>query len=330
MQFFGFLKSQNSQRGFIRLAITMLAIPLLALAFPQTAKANVVCSVDSAEMDFGGSDSGTGVVAYTCTNYGSPAQTITMCVELGFPSYPGTAGQPAMTNAGNPLNFNVYRDPAHAQIWLTTQPLTFSQAIPSGNGVTISGSTQFYGLIASGQSPSAASYTAAFYNAQLGFIVGGSTACQTYSSSPPLSGLQFTLSIAATVANNCMVTAQGSADLGMVAASNSPVLGSTSIAVNCPSGTAYTIGLAPSGGNTAGSGALTGTGGNTDQPPYQLHSLSNAGPIWGDTASLGDVGNGVSGTGDGSDQSYPVYVTMPDSNVTPDTYSDTVTITLYF
>lgn len=328
MLLFSSLKSLDLKQAVIRFAALILAAPLLILAFPQEAKANIVCGVNSAVIDFGGSASGTGTIAYTCTNYGNPAQTITMCVELGIPSYPGSTAQPAMINGGNALNYNVYRDPALTQTWVQTQPLTQSQAIPSGNGVTISGSIQFYGLIASGQSVPPTNYTAAFYNVQLGFIVGGGSSCQV--SSPPLSGLQFTLSIYATVTNNCIITAQGTADLGIVTASPSPVFGSTAITVNCPSGTAYNVGLAPSNGNSAGLGVLTGTGSNSDQPPYQLHAISNAGPVWGNTASLGAVGNGVSGTGNGSDQSYPVYVTMPDSNTTPDTYRDTVTITIHF
>jgi spore coat protein U-like protein len=42
------------------------------------------------------------------------------------------------------------------------------------------------------------------------------------------------------------------------------------------------------------------------------------------------VGNGVSGTGNGADQSLTVYVTVDDANYAPAVYSDTVTVTVNY
>src|SRR6185312_15041634 len=115
-------------------------------------------------------------------------------------------------------------------------------------------------------------------------------------------------------------------DRSGVASSAVNTSGSNNIAISCTKNVPYYIGLAPSNGNTAGAGVMSGAGGNTDKVPYQLHSVSAAGPIWGNTATSRTVGNGVQGTGTGAAQSIPVFATAPSANFTPDTYSDTVTV----
>lgn len=301
-----------------------------AVLISQDAKANVVCLIDNAELDFGTSMTGTGTINFTCTNYRSEPQNFDVCIALGFASWPGTAQQPAFPLAWpNKLDFNVYRDAALSQVWTEGLPFVRPVSIAGGIGTPITASIQFYGRIAPGQSPPPGNLTAAFYNNIIGYPTGNSGSCQTWQA-PYFSGQQFTISVDATISNDCTVRALANADLGTVAPSASPVLGSTAISVNCPMGTPYNIGLLPSNGNNVGSGTMSGTGGNPDQVPYQLHSGSHSGPIWGNTASVSEVGNGQSGVGNGSDQNYPVYVTVPNSDFTPDNYSDTVRVTVHY
>jgi spore coat protein U-like protein len=129
----------------------------------------------------------------------------------------------------------------------------------------------------------------------------------------------------------CVVTAGAASNIQIgpasgVASSAVNTSGSNNIAISCTKNVPYYIGLAPSNGNTAGAGVMSGTGSNADKVPYQLHSVSAAGPIWGNTATSRTVGNGVQGTGTGAAQSIPVFATAPSANFTPDTYSDTVTV----
>ena len=71
--------------------------------------------------------------------------------------------------------------------------------------------------------------------------------------------------------------------------------------------------------------------GNTDSVPYQLRSAPGmTGTIWGNTATSSSVGNGVSGGGNGTAQSITVYATTPSANFTPDSYADTVTVTVNY
>lgn len=317
-------------RPLAQLCLALFAAPLLSALAPQEAKANVVCLINTVGLDMGTSTTGSGSINWTCTNYTNQQRSFTLCVGLGFPSWPGIPAQPILrrTSGFSFIFFNVYRNPTFTTIWTASQPLTQGVTIPGGIGNSVSGSFPFYAARAGGTV--AGQYEAFFYNTVLGMMANGNCQERTTIGGQRHSGQQFTLPITAGVQNSCDVSALGDANLGSVPSTGGAVSGSTTISVTCPSGTPYNIGLAPSNGNTAGLGALTGTGGNTDQPPYQLRRNSVTGPIWGNTASTSGPGNGVGGTGNGAAQNYPVFVTVPGSNYAPDDYSDTVTVTVHY
>jgi len=312
----------------LRLAVLLLAAPVVTAVAPQDAKAIVVCSVLSSGMSFGTSQTGTGTVNYRCTGYNLLPTTVALCVDLGTPSYPGTAAQPKLLNGSSTLNFNLYRNAANSTLWTAGTPLSQSVTVGAGIGVSVTGSFTFYGLIPSGQTSPAGSYAASFYNTTLGFLNNGGNNCQANRGGN--SGLDFTLAISATKTNACTVDALANANLGSVAAGASVTPGSTTIRVICPTGTAYNIGVLPSNNNTAGAGVMSATGGNPDTIPYQLRRTSGSGPIWGNTATPTSTGNGVGGTGNGANQDYPVYASVPNSNVRPGAYSDTVRVTVNY
>lgn len=136
----------------------------------------------------------------------------------------------------------------------------------------------------------------------------------------------FPFNVIATVSKQCNVSYANNVSFGPVAAMQSNLASNNTIGIACTNGTLYTVGLTPSNNNTGGTGALKGTGANTDQVPYQLRQASGAsGAVWGNTAS-----NYRSSTGTGVAQAYPVYVTIPSTNYTPDDYADTVTITVTY
>ena len=136
-----------------------------------------------------------------------------------------------------------------------------------------------------------------------------------------------------TIQKACTVTAGAASDvsLGTVAATATDVTGNNTITVNCSKTTPYYIGLAPSNASTDGAGEMRGTGANADKVPYQLRSTAGtSGTIWGNTATTSSVGNGVTGTGTGANQTHTVYVTAPSANYTPDNYADTVTVNVNY
>lgn len=302
---------------------------VLALAFwPSAAQANVSCSA-SGSIAFASSATMTGSIDYSCTNFGSSTVSFTLCSALGPASFPGTNAQPIMTSSGGgQLKFNLYTTAALSTPWTATALI--SKPVTIGANATVSGSLPFYGSIPSGQSPppAAGDYQTWFHNTVVGSLVTGT--CQANPTN--FAGVQISLVVTATVVNACTVTAGAGSKInfGIVAYTATNRSGTSQIAVNCPSGTVYRIGLAPSNGSTAGAGVMSGTGANTAKVPYQLRSGSAAGPVWGNTATPTSTGNGVSGTGTGTSQSISVYATVASANFPPDIYTDTVTVTVNY
>lgn len=135
----------------------------------------------------------------------------------------------------------------------------------------------------------------------------------------------------ASVSSHCSVTTTGSLDLGYISASTTPTSGSSVnlINVTCTNNTSYNIGLAPSNGDVNGAGMMSGTN-DAINLPYQLQSNAS-GEIWGNNgSSYSTLTNGVTDKGNGERQSHTVYVTIPNSDVKPDHYSDIVTINVNY
>lgn len=146
---------------------------------------------------------------------------------------------------------------------------------------------------------------------------------------------QFTVSLK--VNATCAVTAGAASNivLGPVLAGTATTVVGNSFTVNCSNKTPFTVGLAPSNANTAGLGNLTGVLVPAVTIAYQLYQNAAGTTIWGNTAAVGSAGNGESGTGAGMAAAkaitFNAYANATGStDVTPDTYSDTVTINVNF
>jgi len=308
------------------LILALLALLALGCLSPRTSHANVVCSLTGGSystLNFNGSNAATGSVAFTCISYNSPG-TYTICAGLGNASFPGTNTQPVMTGTAN-INFNLYTNPTYTSVWTASNPLQTSITLPAGNGVSVSGTMPYYGFIAAGQGLGAGTYNASFFNTLLGVMSGGT--CQA--SAGVVSGLTGTLPVADTVTAACSVTATN-IGLGAVASTAINVQGTGTITIQCDPSTKYNVGLGPSNGNANGAGAMVGSAGNGSTVPYQLYQDSGYSIIWGNTATSTSTGNGVAGHGNGHPQGYPVYVQVPSANFPPDTYFDTVTVTVNY
>lgn len=146
-----------------------------------------------------------------------------------------------------------------------------------------------------------------------------------------------TFTVSLTVNSTCVVnTAAGSnITLGPVVAGATTTTQSGAFTVNCSNKTPFNVGLAPSNGNTAGLGVLTGTATPAVTIAYQLYQNAGGTTTWGNTATSSSKGNGESGTGagmaSGNAVSFTAYANATGStDVAPDTYSDTVTINVNF
>jgi len=132
-----------------------------------------------------------------------------------------------------------------------------------------------------------------------------------------------TFQVMMTIEPTCVVTANGNVDFGSVTTDKRDSAASTTVTVNCSLNTAYTVGLLPSNNDAFGAGEMSGPGGPVD---YQLRTQAgSSGTPWGD-----DPTRRVSGTGTANDQTLTVHATVPSANVVPGSYSDTVTVKVYF
>jgi spore coat protein U-like protein len=145
-----------------------------------------------------------------------------------------------------------------------------------------------------------------------------------------------TFTVTLVVQKTCNVNTVTNVNLGTVNAGALPAIANGTFTVACSNTTPYYIGLAPnSTTSTTGAGNMNGqTAGNTGTLiAYQLYQNAGGTTVWGNTATTTSAGNGESGTGAGmtTPTTFTVYAGVTGStNVTPDTYKDTVTVNVNF
>ena len=144
----------------------------------------------------------------------------------------------------------------------------------------------------------------------------------------------FSFTVTANIAAQCKIKGTlADIDFGTQSGTATNLQGSTALTVQCTRTTPYYIGLLPGNGNTAGAGLMYGQAPLTaaDTVAYQLRSTAGmSGTIWGNTATSISVGNGVAGTGTGSDQNHTIYATLASANAAAGNYQDTVTVTVNY
>lgn len=322
------------------------------LGLPRTAHAALVSCANPtiSNVQFGHVDLSTATVAvsgtvnWSCTSQAavvillSPQANITMCLNLNA----GTGGTQLnprqLGNGSSNLQYQLFTDSARTIIWsstATSTPLMIQVAIPAGLlfSTTKTGTTPFYARLPAGQTNA----TIGAYSSTLIASVSGSFTTNqnkpiaTCTGGSALNTGSASFTVSATVDKACLVTAN-TIDLGTVPSTAANITSSGTLGVTCSNGTPYYVGLAPSNGSSTGAGTMKGTlSGNTDLVPYQLRSTAGLGGTpWGNTATSTSVGNGVAGTGSGLSQPKTVYVTAPNANFRPDSYSDTVTVNVNY
>ncbi|ALR76770.1 spore coat U domain-containing protein [[Enterobacter] lignolyticus] len=315
----------------------LLAV-LLLCAGPGNA---VTCSVSNVQtINFGAVNplSATGAstsmtFSYSCAKQvGDVLAGVNLCFNIGASAVSGQVTTRSMSFAGPPastLNYQLYQDSGYSTVWGSqnqagTSPpmvqLTLLDLVP------VTGSLTVYGQITTPQTAAAPgnyqdSYTAATANVtvNIGLLAPPTTCGSTVATT-------FPFTVSAAVTKQCNISYANNVNFGAVNSTQTNLTTSNTLGVACSNNTPYTIGLQPSNGSTAGSGVMKGTGSNTDQVPYQLSSTTGpSGTPWGNTSQ-----NNIAGTGSGSTKPYTVYATVPGANYTPDSYADTVTVSVTY
>lgn len=270
---------------------------------------------------------------YSCAKeLGDVLAGVTLCFNIGNSAVSGQIASRAMSSVGPPisvLNYQLYQDAGGAVIWgnQSQEGATPMVNLNLLNLTPVTGNLTVYARLNTPQ-PNAIpgvfqdSYTAttAFVTQNIGLLSPPATCGNTTTAT-------FPFIVTATVVKKCNISYANHVNVGAVNANQLGATASSSLGGICSRNTPYTIGLLPSNSNTAGNGIMKGNrSGNTDTVPYQLRAMAGAtGNVWGNTAQ-----NSVAGTGTGVTFNHNVYVTLPSVNYTPDSYSDTVTISVTY
>lgn len=321
-------------------------------AIPTAVQASTTCSASMTNVSFGSSDpfagwSGvTASISYQC-NTGGLSLLATARVRLCFSIGVGAQGSGAtivprrMTSGGNELQFNLYRDSAHTVVWPNVVSgvdryevdLQYSVPVLGGSG---SGSITVYGDIISGQNTAIpGSYSNNFStisDALMSFraneaLLGTPSWPTSCSSGGTYSGTgSFPFVASAIVEASCNpVFSVQNINFGTQGVLSSNIDTTAIVAPQCTNTTPYQIGL-DNGQNASGNTRRMHNGAG-NYVTYELYRDAARSQRWGDTLNSDTLAD----TGTGSAQAQSIYArTAPQTTPTQGSYSDTVTVTIYY
>ncbi|MGE6473678.1 spore coat protein U domain-containing protein [Psychrobacter sp. NPDC078631] len=138
-----------------------------------------------------------------------------------------------------------------------------------------------------------------------------------------------TFEVGMTVQKLCTVTTAGNISLNPTATNVNATAKSTTFNVACSQGTPYSITMSPTSGTSdSGAGVLTGAGHTAEDERKLAYTLSDTagGAVWDATYKTGMLGAGF----EAAATPYTVFVnlTADSRNAKPDTYTDTVAVSV--
>ncbi|CAN7355310.1 Csu type fimbrial protein [Variovorax paradoxus] len=312
-----------------------------------SAQASINCTASMTALSFGQVDlvSGTpapanATLSYNCTKTGNSNRTeyAQVCFNIGDGNEGLTNFNPRVmkNGAGDILKFQLYQGTTNT-IWgsngngAVPNPFLVNISIGAGSSTSSGNATMRGELVALQGAAPEGSYQDNFAGIHTSISLTSSTNAAPNTCGTVLAD-QFPFIVSANIAKSCLVTADplnfGTID-GLPGAANKDQ--ASNINVTCTGATGYQVGLSPSNGSTTGAGAMASTGGvsgNTDTVPYRLYRDAARSVPWGNVLNSNTVG----GTGTGTAQALTVYGRVLGSNVNvrPDSYLDTVTVTVTY
>lgn len=264
-------------------------------------------------------------VSLTCS--GTPNTILRAC--LAAPVSGGTLALRRMTNGGQFITYNLYKDAARTQILgipsAAHTPLTIDVNI--GGGGTGAATVAVYGQVTAGQSGKPANtYTDLFSGGNRWDVRTGpvaTTNCATYNSTQRR---RIATTVSAGIGQLCGVLASpfnfgtwGSLDVARDATGTITAL--------CALGTPYSIALDGGAVGNLSARKMGVAGAAPGVIDYQLYTNIGRTTLWGN----GTTGSVVTGTGTGVNQIIPIYGRVP-VQTTPaqNVYSDRITVTMTY
>ncbi len=319
-----------------RMLLKWLLCLCMAMTWAHEAHAQN-CVLNIGNMSFGtlsgaaGADATSSFVLDCNVATGNPL--LRVCISIGAPGFGDVRDRKMSGPASAQLAYNLYSDSARTQIWgsilgaLPPPPLDY----PISGG-KVHASIPLYGRVASGQGTlPGGSYSASY--APTDVLVGirdysvTPSSCASILPNPSISQSQ--LYINANLAADCTVSAT-LIDFGQRGALNTDTDATGTVTASCGGGIAYSLSMnAGTGvGATLANRVMTRSGG-TETLRYNLYSNTGRTSVWGD----GSAGTAtVSGSGNGSNQTYTVYARMPAQAPVPrpGSYKDSITLTITY
>lgn len=325
--------------------VLLLLIAVAGLLCIPEARATS-CTASATSLDFNSANpadgSTTATINYSCTSYFStPGDrvAVSMCFAIGAGSAPSTIADRKMTNEfGDPLSFQIYKDPAGSQVWGDSpgQPsyLTLEVEYPIFNifgfgfGGT-SGQIEIHGELADLSQAASGTYRNTFSDARLIYNFRESRNPNT-----PKCGQgggsttnAFPFEALVTVAPSCKVLAASDMDFSpngaLYAARTGNITSSSVIELECTKRTAWQVGL-DNGLHFDGTYRQMCIGGS---PCIRYRLTTQNGQPWGNTVDV----NTVPGSSMGTPQTLTVNGSVTDQPLTlAGRYSDTVKVTLTY
>lgn len=259
-------------------------------------------------------------IHYTCTDNSSSDHYLAMCFGIG----PDVDPRLMQAGANHSLQFQIYAEPSYSHPVALGTPLYVPVLVPKDSST--SGTATLYGKVLAGQTTAVpGTYTATLSNNTLDVVHGNNNQHPANCNGGGKGDSFSAFTVSAPVANQCTVSAS-TLNFGPVGVLSAAQPGTSTISVQCPTGTSYNVGLDAGlngGGNINARKMVLGA--NTVS--YQLYSNAGHTAIWGSTIGT----NTATGSGNGNSQDILVYGSVP-AQTTPaaGVYTDTVTVTVTY
>ncbi len=307
--------------------------------WPRAASAQSCWVNGAAELDFGTVTASANTDAQATVNYrcqsGLLGMNVRVCIFVGEGNPSGLSPRRMTNNNGAFMNYNLYSNAARTQLLGPVGSLpVYSVALTvPGNYQGISGTLPIYGRVPAGQNlPAAFPYQGFPANSVLRYSYGyvfmpSESECRN--ASPGFLGgageVPFSwVGVRASYANTCRITMATDLDFGNASALTGNRDHTSIIQLQCPTGTAWRLGL-DNGQNASGNNRRMARAGG-GLIGYELYRDSGRTQRWGNASP-----NDVTGTGNNAVQSQTVYGRVPAQPVTqPGSYTDTITVTLTY
>lgn len=327
--------------NWLRCVFALLLGAIGVFSAPQ-ARALTVCSVTSTPLDFNSATAGGTTIAtlsYQCSTLSFASHVaVGMCFAIGpgSPTPPSTIANRVMTNqAGDPLSFQIYKDPPRSQIWgdSPAQPsyLAIEIDYPVGLFGQSSGQINIHGSVADLSQAAAGNYRNVFNDARLIYSYRESTNPNAPRCDQGNGGATeyFPFEALVTVPPKCSVVTASDMNFSpggmpLSGTSTGDLTSTSTIDLTCTKRTAWQVGLDEGQNPNGGIRQMCNPGGACIA--YQLNQPDGATP-WGDDIDV-DTVDGISA---GTPQTLTVNGRVSDQPLTQaGRYSDTVKVILTY